>query len=254
MDTSSPAERMRHLMDLLWRARRPQQVRPGPRARISVDDIVGTAIAWADERGLETLTMRDLAGELGVKPMTLYTHVPDKATLIALMIDAAMGEHRLEVAENAPWRDRVRAVVEGNRELFLQHPWLLQTWSEQPPFGPGVIGKYERELAALAPIGLPDGELDAVLTHVIAFVRGATADLIVHRSAPVTNPEWWAEMGPELARYVTSEEYPLATRIGAAAGERLGGAYDAEEGWRFGLERLLDGLAPIVAARHADRD
>ena len=77
-------------------------------------------------------------------------------------------------------------------------------------------------------------------------VRGAATDLIAHRSAETPNDAWWASVGPLLAGYVTPEEYPLATRIGLAAGASIGGAYNAEAAWQFSLERLLDGVQPLV--------
>lgn len=252
MDMSTPHGDPRRLMTLLWRSKIERGARPGPRARISVDDIVNAAIAWADQRGADALTMRDLAAGLGVRPMTLYSHIPDKDTLLALMFDAAMGTHTVEIVDDAGWRDRVRAVVEANLRLFLAHPWLLEMWSERPPFGPGVIGKYERELAVLVPLGLPDVQLDAVLTWLIAFVRGAASDLIAHRAESASGEEWWAEVGPVLEEFVTREEFPLASRIGVAAGEAIGGAYDAEASWEFGLERVLDGLAPLMNGQGED--
>lgn len=251
MTTSIPALDARQLLHLLWRSRRAVATRPGPRPRISVDDIVVAAIARADAHGLETLTMRDLAARLGVKPMALYAHIPDKGTLVALMIDAAMVTFDLPDTPGASFRERIAAVAEANLQLFLAHPWLLQTWSEQPPFGPGVVGKYERELAMLVPIGLLDVQVDAVLTYIIGVVRAAAADLVARRSASTTNDQWWSQVGPELAHYVTPDEFPLATRIGSAAGAAIGGAYNAEHAWRFSLERLLDGLEPLV--RHASR-
>lgn len=252
MDVSTPHGDPRRLMTLLWRSKIERAARPGPRARISVDDIVNAAIAWADQRGVESITMRDLAAEVGVKPMTLYSHIPDKATLLALMFDAAMGTHTIDVADDAGWRDRVRTVIDANLRLFLAHPWLLEMWSERPPFGPGVIGKYERELAVLVPLGLPDVQVDAVLTWLIAFVRGAASDLIAHRAEATSGEEWWAEVGPLLQEVITPEEFPLASRIGVAAGEEIGGAYDAEASWQFGLERVLDGLAPLMKDRGED--
>src|SRR5688572_27806436 len=71
---------------LLWR--RAERGTRGPRPKLSVDAVVDAAIALADEAGLQAVSMRTLAGRLGVSAMTLYTYVPGKAELLDLMLDA----------------------------------------------------------------------------------------------------------------------------------------------------------------------
>src|SRR5690348_6674463 len=72
---------------LLWRTG-DEQPRRGPRPRRSIDDVVQEAIAFADDAGLDALTIRALATRLGLSPMALYTYVPGKAELLDLMLDA----------------------------------------------------------------------------------------------------------------------------------------------------------------------
>ena len=68
-------------------------------------------------------------------------------------------------------------------------------------------------------------------------------------AAPGTDTEWWERAGPLLARAVDPARYPLAARVGAAAGEAHGAAYDPEHAYAFGLERVLDGLAALIDDR-----
>ena len=201
--------------------------------------MVEAAIALADADGLESVTMRAVAERLGVSPMTLYTYVPGKAELLDLMLDA------LWLAMPRPahlddWRERVRAVADANRALFAAHPWAARVTTARPPLGPGLMAKYEHELGAFD--GLSDLARDAALTHVLGFVQGIAAQ------EPAEDPdlEWWEAVGPLLAELVTAEDYPLATRVGSAAGEAQGGAYDAERAYAFGLELILEGLATRV--------
>ena len=228
---------------LLWRADE-RAARPGPRPRLSIDDVVDAATAAADEDGLEALTMRALAERLGVSPMTLYTYVPGKAELLDLMLDAlylAMPRPALD----AGWRERLRAVAHANRELFAAHPWAARVSTARPPLGPGLMAKYEYELSALDGLGLGDLEMDAALTFLLAFVQ-SHAVAALDAAGAGSDEEWWAAAGPVLARFVTAEQYPLASRVGTAAGEAQGGAYDADRAYAFGLERVLDGLAVLI--------
>jgi AcrR family transcriptional regulator len=215
---------------LLWRRTEPS--RRGPKPRLSVDAVVAAAIALADSDGLEAVTMRAVAERLGVSPMTLYTYVPGKAELLDLMLDA------LWLAMPREAGPTVRSVADSNRALYDAHPWAARVTTARPPLGPGLMAKYEYELGAFD--GLDDLDRDAALTHVLGFVQGIAAQ------EPAEGPdlEWWEAVGPLLAELVTAEDYPLASRVGSAAGEAQGGAYDAERAYRFGLERIIEGLEP----------
>jgi hypothetical protein len=64
----------------------------------------------------------------------------------------------------------------------------------------------------------------------------------------MSDRQWWATAGPLLARVLDEQTYPLASRVGAAAGVAHGTAYHPDHAYHFGLERVLDGLARLVAA------
>lgn len=234
-------------MELLWRSRRPAVAKRGPRARVDVDAIVTAAIRWADDHGMAALTMRVLATELGVGPMTLYSHVPDKATLTSLMIDQVYGRVDLSAPVDADWSDRVRAIADANYRLYREHAWMAHVRTEQPPLGPGTLGKYEAELGQLTALGLPDDVLDSVLTFVVNFARSAAVDAIGALNQAGTNEEWWASVAPLLQEVVRDGEYPLASRVGSAAGAKLEGAYNVDHEYRFGLDRVIDAVAALRA-------
>lgn len=193
--------------------------------------------------------MRGLAGQLSVGPMTLYSHVPDKATLTTLMVDQVHGAYNLKAPADATWRERVRVVADANYRLYTEHAWLASTRTEQPPMGPGTLHKYEAELQQLVPLGLDDDILDSVLTFVVNFARAAAADSTRKAAASATNEEWWTSVAPLLEDVVGENEFPLASRVGSVAGANLGGAYDVEHEYRFGLDRVLDALAALRASK-----
>jgi len=237
---------------LLWRAEEPS--RRGPRPRHDVDAVIAAAIALADEGGLAAVSMRALAARLGVSAMTLYGYVPGKDELMDLMLDTLYaGMERADWPEALGWRERARAVAEANRELYAQHPWAAAVSTARPPLGPGLMAKYEHELAAFDGAGLGDVERDAALSFLLAFVQGAATAAADAAAAPGTDAQWWEAAGPLLARAMDPERYPLAVRVGAAAGEAHGSAHDPGFAYAFGLERVLDGLAALVDGRSRAR-
>jgi AcrR family transcriptional regulator len=231
---------------LLWRTGQ-ETPRRGPRPKRSIDDVVADAIAFADEAGLEALTIRGLAARLGLSPMAVYTYVPGKAELLDLMLDALyLGMERPPWPARAGWRDRLRAVAAANRALFVAHPWAARVSTAQPPLGPGLMAKYEHELAALDDAGLGDVDRDAALTFLLGFVQASAS---AAQDAPGDDAAWWEQAGPLLAQAMDAERYPLAVRVGAAAGAAQGAAFDPERAYAFGLERVLDGLAALIERR-----
>ena len=111
-------------LQLLWRD--PAAIpRRGPRQGLTIDEVVAAAIALADAEGLDAVTMRRVAGQLGVVPMTLYTYVPGKAELLDLMLDAAYQALPRASMAGQPWRQRVTGVARENHVLFESHPWAV---------------------------------------------------------------------------------------------------------------------------------
>ena len=149
------------------------------------------------------------------------------------------------------WRARARVVAEANRDLFASAPVGRVGVHGEAAARPGLMAKYEHELGALDGLGLSDLEMDAALTFLLAFVQGVAASR--SRAVSADDEEWWAEAGPLLARVVDPERYPLASRVGTAAGEAQGGAYDPDRAYAFGLERVLDGLAALIDGTRAAR-
>lgn len=205
--------------------------------------MVDAATGLADASGLDALTMRRVAEALGVAPMTLYTYVPGKAELLDLMLDAAYTRMPRASTAGRPWRERLTAVVAENRELYRVHAWAAQIATNRPVLGPGTMGKYEHELSALDGLGLSDVEMDDALTYLLSFVQAWA------RTAAAQRPDdqaWWDESEPLLARVFDATAYPTAVRVGGAAGTAHGSAYAPEHAFRFGLARVLDGLAVLI--------
>lgn len=232
--------------------------RRGPEHGLSVDRIVAAAVRIADADGdLSNLSMRRVARELGVGTMSLYTYVASRAELVEVMLDAAYGEAVTELArlDVSDWRVGLRGVAEINWDLYNRHPWLLQVFTGRPPLGPNALAKYDHELRILDGIGLDDVEMDSVLTLVHNHVEGVArrtveAELVVRRTGR-TDAQWWAATQPVLAKVYEPGRFPLAERVGAAAGMTHGAAHSAEHEYAFGPERLIEGVAALIDGRAA---
>ena len=205
----------------------------------------------ADEEGLPALTMRRLAERLGRRrPMSVYTYVPGRTELLDLMLDDAYARMPRPDHDEASWPQRVRAVAQSNMNLYERHPWASFVSTLRPPLGPGQMAKYEYELSAFTGSGLDDVTTDDALTYLLSFARSTARDLHqarVNRQASGTDDQqWWDAVGPLLAQVVTPGHYPLATRIGAAAGTAPGSAQDPDHAFSFGLDRILEALERLA--------
>ena len=236
---------------LLWRGAEEVGARRGPERSVTVDAVVQAAIALADADGLAAVSMRAVAQRVGISAMSVYTYVPGKAELLDLMVDALYLGMPRPPWRIRTWQRRLTRVAETNRALLAAHPWLTEVAVlSRPPLGPGVMAKYEHELAALDGTGLDDVTTDAALSYVLGFVHGHAR--AAHDAARATtdsamsDAQWWATNQPLLARVLDAAAYPRAVRIGAAAGAAQGSSWRAEHAWRFGLARTLDGLAAII--------
>ncbi|MFI6297380.1 TetR/AcrR family transcriptional regulator [Nonomuraea sp. NPDC050790] len=233
------------LIGLLWKPTEAVS-----RSGLTPRRVTGAAIAVADAEGLDALTIRRVAGDLGVSPMALYPHVAGRAELIELMLDAVAAEVYATgplPAEAAAWRARIERVAQANWDHHMAHPWTVDVAPGRPVPGPGVSGKYEAELAALDGLRLGDIEMDQTLTAVLGLVSSAARGVIsmrrVWQESALTDVQWWENVGPALALAMAGVSYPVAQRVSTTVGETTGMATDPEGAFRLGLTMLLDGLA-----------
>lgn len=236
---------------LLWRDTAGRS-KPGPRPARSIDEVISAATVIADTDGLEAVTIRAVARRLSIAPMTVYTHVPSKAELLDCMLDDAYLRLNLTDTAGQPWRRRVAAVADDNRRLYRTHPWTATISTARPPLGPGQLAKYDHELAAFDDTAVDDVTRDAALTFVLDFVRitmlAEIDDDTRQTASGVDDQQWWDATGPLLATYTDANRYPVAARVGTAAGHAHSTTRDPEHAYRFGLARVLDGLAVILDA------
>jgi AcrR family transcriptional regulator len=227
---------------------RPVRPARGPQPGYSRDTIVATAIAIADAEGLEALSMRRLAAEVGAGTMSLYRYVPKKADLYELMLDTVAGEDPLPEKPSGDWRADMRRLAHRQRSSCVRHPWAV-TLAARPVFGPNILRTSEWQFAALEGLGL---DIDGMLrmTYVIdAFVSGvvgaeaAERDLV--RRTGIDQGQWRTALVPHIRRLIADGGFPYMTKVIVDAKTPHEGADTL-----FGelLDRVLDGLAATLPA------
>ncbi len=245
-------------LELLWREPGYGKTGRGPKQGLTVDDVVAAAITIADAAGLDGLSMRSVAQDLDVAPMSLYTYVRGKTELCDLMLDTVYLAIPRPSFAGHDWRAKLTLVADDNRSMLLAHPWAAALTTPRPPLGPGLMTKYDHELTAFDGLNLEDSTTDDALTYLLTFVQaaaGATAD--AHRTqldSAMNDEQWWAANAPLLSRVFDPDKYPTAARIGTAAGQAHGSAYNAEHAYSFGVARCLDGIAAIIAQEDHGKD
>jgi AcrR family transcriptional regulator len=179
--------------------------------------IVAAAIALVDRDGLAALSMRRLAAELGVGPMTLYYHVPDKAGLEDLIFDAVMGE--VDFSSDDPSLDpEERAVALGHalRSTLLEHPHTVPITLSRSARTPGQLRPVEAMLGILYDMGLEPTDAIAAVDVIGQYVFGTTLAYVNHvadQDAAEGAPETGGDSGvepadfPHLARAIAESAY-----------------------------------------------
>jgi TetR/AcrR family tetracycline transcriptional repressor len=121
---------------------KPGTARPGRPAVLSRDQVLGAALRIVDERGTEGLTMRRLGAELGVDPMAIYHHVPDKAALLDGLVERVLASVVLP-PPTGQWADDLRATARAVRRTFLAHPHAIPLLGTRPPTTEAAFDVFE---------------------------------------------------------------------------------------------------------------
>jgi AcrR family transcriptional regulator len=243
-------EGARRALQLMWGA--VAEPTRGPRPALSVERIVRAAIEMADAEGLVALSMRRIATALGVGAMSLYRYIPNKAVLVDLMIDEVYRE-AVEAAETVTgdWRERLAAYGRQERDLYLRHPWVLQVPQGRPMLGPNAMTSTDIALQAVDDLGLSEDEMLSTVVLISSFVSGLAKTIIEANQAAastgIADDEWWEIQGEFVGPAVVAGQLPMLTKVGDA------GAFMSDfDSFEFGLQRLLDGIEAMVAARKAE--
>jgi AcrR family transcriptional regulator len=231
------------LYDLLVVTRAGRQT--GARTPLSRERVLRAAVKLADESGIESLTMRRLAEEVGAEAMSLYYHVANKDQVLDGIVDVIANEINDVVgkidapSKGASWKTAVRRRILCAREVFLRHPWAPGVFESRTSTSPAVL-QYHDGLVGL----MRDGGFSYDLIHHALHALGSRAlgfsqELFDPGDGAVSDEanaalEKMAEQLPHLVGMLkeVAHDDPEST---------LGWCDDQTE-FEFGLDLILDGL------------
>jgi len=203
---------------------------------LSRASILDAALELADERGLGATSMRAVAERVGVTPMALYPYVGSKAALLDGLVDRMLAEFLPDIGahEGRPWRDRLRLIGYGVRELARRHPTTFTLLFDRPAVTPDAVRVVDAIYRALLDAGVPDKDVPRLERLFTTFCLGfALSDVN--------------------GRFAVGGVNPRARRAAAAPGavpahEQLAPVLDSELDLDAEYEADLENLIDLVAS------
>jgi len=199
--------------------------------------VLRAAVGLADDAGLEALSMRHLAQELGVVPMALYKHVASKEELLDGMVDVIVAEIDPPV-DGTGWKDAVRQRVLSARHALLRHPWAPKAIESRRQATPVVLD-YMDSLIGMFRAGGFSVDLTHHVMHALGIRMWGFTREVFPTPTPPADPEARAAMFSQFAA-----RYPHIIEMATAGSETspAGAGCDDQLEFEFALDILLDGF------------
>ena len=211
------------------------------RPRLSRERVLRGAVAVADAAGIAGLTIRSLAQELGVKPMSVYYHVANKDEILDGIVDIVFSEIELPTI-GGDWRMEMRRRAHSARAVLRHHPWAIGLLESRTAPGPATLRHHDVVLGTLLAAGF-SRELTA---HAYALIDSYTYGFALQEAGlPFEGPETVTEVAEPIMERFAAGEYPhmvdMATEYYFKPGYDFGAEFD------FGLDMVLDALGRSIS-------
>jgi AcrR family transcriptional regulator len=215
-----------------------QEAEAPQRSRLSRERVLRAAVELADESGIESLSMRRLASELGVVPMALYKHVADKDDLLDGMVDLVIAEIDPPIP-GAGWKAAVRERILSARRALLRHPWARRALETRTSPTPVVLAYQDSMIGLFRDAGFSLDLTHHVLHAIGSRIFGFTQELYEASNTPSPEPD---QIPPELAQafpYIAEIVRLISHNPESVVGQA--GCDDQFE-FEFALDLLLEGI------------
>ena len=223
----------------------PEHGERGPKPRHSRAAVAAMAVRVADAEGIEAVTMRRIAAELGVGTMSLYNYVPTKDHLVQLMIDQTAAEYVYPSPPPADPRAAIADLARQGRDLVQRHHWLPAVVHRPPVMGPNALRYIDYFLGLLADSPLGTGakmEIIALINGFALMYGGMQAALAAERAhTGVTAEEQAAAPVAMIVAAAASGHYP---NLAAALAMPAQAPPSADDVFNSCVMRLIDGALP----------
>jgi AcrR family transcriptional regulator len=217
------------------------------RSQLSRDLVLRTAVEYADRHGLEALSMRKLADELGAGAMSLYHYVPNKTDLIDGMVDLVFAEIELP-ALDVDWRTAMRRRAVSTREALNRHRWAVGLMESNPLPGPQSFRVHDAVLGCLREAGFSIELTIQAYSVLDAYIYGFA---LQEKTIPFDNAAGAAAVATEQVREFAAvaeeqqsaalvDEFPYLAEVVAGHVTKVG--HDFAESFDYGLDLILDAL------------
>jgi AcrR family transcriptional regulator len=205
----------------------------GPTVPLSRERIVDAALELVDREGLDALSMRRLGAELGVDPMAIYYHVPNKDALFDLLVEAVMADIDLSDDPSAPARVRLVCAAKSYRAALLRHINAFPVLADRAPRTPVSMKPVDVLLGILMDGGLSPSDAVVAMNVVVACVRGAVGVQASHE----LKPEHHQDISDEDAAALAPADFPHLHAAFADTPE-----LDFDAWFDYGMRALAQGL------------
>lgn len=212
--------------------------RPAGRAPLSRERVLRGAVAVADAGGIGALTMRSLARELGVKPMSLYYYVAGKAEILDGIVDLVFSEIDLP-SPGGNWQSQMRRRADSARRTLRRHPWAIGLMESRANPGPATLRHHESTLATLRRAGFSV----AMTAHAYALLDSYIYGFALQEAALPFNPQTATEATEAITERFAGE-YPYLVEM--ATKHILRPGYDFGDEFEIGLTVILDALTGSI--------
>jgi AcrR family transcriptional regulator len=213
------------------------------REPLSRERILGAAVALADEGGVDSLSMRRIAQELGVVPMALYKHVANKDELLDGMVDVVVEEIDPPI-RGADWKTSMRERILSARRALLRHPWASQVIESRAEPTPTIIGYMDSMMGILLRGGFSVDLMHHAMHVMGSRILGFSQELFDDTASVPTDEAlaMWTQMAEAYPNIAALVDALSGGEIGHEEESIVGGGCDDQFEFEFALDLILDGL------------
>jgi AcrR family transcriptional regulator len=210
------------------------------RVPLNRERVLRAALALADSRGVESLTMRELARELGVQAMSLYNHVANKDDVLDGMVDLILEEVELP-ADEPDWKQAMRRRAVSAHSVFASHPWASALVDSRESSGPARLRYFDWVVGTLRRAGFSLAQTAQAFSLLDSYIYGFGRQQLNMSADGDVDPE---QMAQAFMAAIPADEYPYLTEL--VVEHALKHGYDADEDFEFGLQLILGGLERVL--------
>ncbi|MGI8519280.1 MAG: TetR/AcrR family transcriptional regulator [Actinomycetota bacterium] len=207
-----------------------------PRIPLSRERVLRAAIAFADAKGIESLSMRKLGQELGVEAMSLYKHVANKDDMLDGMVDVVFSEFDLP-SDGVNWREAMRLRATSARQALSRHPWAIGLTESRMKPGPANLRHHDSVIGCLREAGFSIEMAIHAYSALDSYIYGFA---LQEKSLPFDTSDQVGEVAEIILSQFPANEYPYLAESVVEYITKSGWEYSDE--FQFGLDLILDGL------------